>query len=510
MDNHGTVAPDTYERLLSHLLSTVSREHVGIARKKAAWWSRAGHGLVSTPGGVKRGRGVKPASGRVIQRRPHAMTRSERFDLECRIDAVTQTMLSPVDPLDDPSDLRLKDIGARPRGHAGRPSIRQVQAALKPANGSEGPGLKVVATAYAGLYGTPQRAAKARALPSSDARDLFPVLDSELPVSRVSAVAIDDLVAKLWEPRTGGARATARWRTRKALGQIAAAGLLNVGYVGNVVIIGRARRVPVDAEAQLRTGTIKLRSISRGRVDRRQGIWGTEEGIVAQLVAIAVLDDHEVCVHEELATVAGTHIDADEEDLAAWAYAPYAASRKPGLTQAQREDLIAQHRRRADHYRASVSAGERLMRAIWDGRTAGGVAGAFEGVTAFPYLVNKTSKDPLSAKRIAVLSRKLRSITSHEDMTALIAADARQRGRPTVNVVTPAPAAPIVIVEPACHVPTVPALEMPAEPLYSTSEMQRRAPFFVPRFLFDDDVTDEAYDHFIHCGHDLPTAPRFS
>ncbi|WP_375462979.1 hypothetical protein [uncultured Methylobacterium sp.] len=177
------------------------------------------------------------------------------------------------------------------------------------------------------LRGQPLRARRIDLLPPT-ARDLAGVLECECPQKRVTVVTVDALAAKLWAPaRTPAARRQHVRRLRVAGDIIAEAGIgLRLAVVGDHVVVGRGRVLPtdgarlqalVDAALVVRrqTGRNRVRRLSAGLVAHRQGIWGTEEGEIAKVLArtVASHGGHD----DAWLTLAAAGLTAGADDMSA-------------------------------------------------------------------------------------------------------------------------------------------------------------------------------------------------
>lgn len=141
--------------------------------------------------------------------------------------------------------------------------------------------------------GQPRRAAAIDRLPPTS-RDLAGALEAELPEGHVSVVELDAVCRKLWAPsRTPEGRRQHVRRLRVAAAGIEDAGIgLHLAVVGSHVVVGRGRTLPAAGELQgfvdravaNRRGRKGVTVLSRGLVPSRQGLWGTEEGEIAQAV----------------------------------------------------------------------------------------------------------------------------------------------------------------------------------------------------------------------------------
>ncbi len=148
------------------------------------------------------------------------------------------------------------------------------------------------------LRGQPTREAAIDALPSL-ARDIVAVLETEgLPDKRVSVVSLQALADKFW-PRaaTPAGLRQHRKRLREAAARIEAAAIgLHVAVLHEHVVVARRVRMPADPAAVATAR--KPRPLSRGLMPRRQGCWGTPEGLDAQATCRVIASqagDEDLC-----------------------------------------------------------------------------------------------------------------------------------------------------------------------------------------------------------------------
>ncbi len=137
-----------------------------------------------------------------------------------------------------------------------------------------------VARKLADLRGQPRREAAIAALRPT-VRDLVWSLDHDLPASTVSVVTLAGLAGRLWpEQASKAGKCVHARRVRDALDEIPAGLGLHVEVVGDVVIVGRGRRIPVDRRDALLARA--PRALPLGLIPSRMGMWGTAMGELVQ------------------------------------------------------------------------------------------------------------------------------------------------------------------------------------------------------------------------------------
>lgn len=130
-------------------------------------------------------------------------------------------------------------------------------------------------------FGAPDRDARLSELPAPSRR-IYHVLTALLPDKRISAVRDKDLAEKIWGEATCASTLRGhRKRLREAVDRLTSARInLNATVVGEVVIVGRGRKLPSDLDGV--AGKLKVRTLDPGRVALRTGIWSSPQGEAAK------------------------------------------------------------------------------------------------------------------------------------------------------------------------------------------------------------------------------------
>lgn len=143
------------------------------------------------------------------------------------------------------------------------------------------PSRSAVARAIRTAYGAPNRNARLSALPVP-ARKVYDILAASLPSKRISTVKALELTEQIWgEAACESTKRGHRKRLREALEKLTNTKVdLNAAMIGEIVVVGRGRKLPIDLEEAAES--IEPRTINAGRVAFSSGIWNTPEGEAAK------------------------------------------------------------------------------------------------------------------------------------------------------------------------------------------------------------------------------------
>lgn len=143
------------------------------------------------------------------------------------------------------------------------------------------PSRSAVAGAIRKAYGAPNRNARLSALPPP-ARKVYDILAASLPSKRISTVKALKLAEQIWgEAACASTKRGHRKRLREALDKLTDTKIdLNAAMIGEIVVVGRGRKLPIDLEEAAES--IEPRTIDAGRVAFSSGIWSTPEGEAAK------------------------------------------------------------------------------------------------------------------------------------------------------------------------------------------------------------------------------------
>jgi len=134
------------------------------------------------------------------------------------------------------------------------------------------------------VRGQPRRERLVNALRMT-ARDLFAVLEEACPEKRVVVLETDALAGRLWAPATNSAgRRQHRHRLKAAAADINAARVgMSVDVLGLETVVGWGVRLPSDTAAAVDEARAAgaIRRLQGGLLERRKGVWGTSEGVLA-------------------------------------------------------------------------------------------------------------------------------------------------------------------------------------------------------------------------------------
>ncbi|ARO54064.1 hypothetical protein B2G69_07840 [Methylorubrum zatmanii] len=134
------------------------------------------------------------------------------------------------------------------------------------------------------VRGQPKRERLVQALRMT-ARDLFAVLEEACPEKRVVVLDTDALAGRLWAPATNAAgRRQHRHRLKAAASDINAARVgMSVDVLGREIVVGWGVRLPSDTAAAVDAARAAgaIRRLQGGLLERRKGVWGTSEGVLA-------------------------------------------------------------------------------------------------------------------------------------------------------------------------------------------------------------------------------------
>jgi len=134
------------------------------------------------------------------------------------------------------------------------------------------------------VRGQPRRQRLVNALRMT-ARDLFAVLEEACPEKRVVVLDTDTVAGRLWAPATNAAgRRQHRHRIKAAAAEINAARIgVNVAVRGEQTVVGWGVRLPDDTAAAVDEARAAgaIRRLQGGMLERRKGVWGTEQGVLA-------------------------------------------------------------------------------------------------------------------------------------------------------------------------------------------------------------------------------------
>ncbi|MGU3476894.1 hypothetical protein [Methylobacterium sp. D48H] len=235
--------------------------------------------------------GLDPAVARAEQ----VVVRVNRFCLSMRR-ASRKAIIKPVTPRLNSRASRQADLavhvedalqGLMPGQQGPAVTVDDVHRAMPASTrvGPDGQRLRsysrtAVARKLASLRGQPRREAAIAALRPT-VRDLVWSLDHDLPASTVSVVTLAGLAGRLWpEQASKAGRCVHARRVRDALAEIPAGLGLHIETVGDVVIVGRGRRIPADRRDALLART--PRALPVGLIPSRMGVWGTQTGELVQ------------------------------------------------------------------------------------------------------------------------------------------------------------------------------------------------------------------------------------
>ncbi|ARO57102.1 hypothetical protein ASF36_19005 [Methylobacterium sp. Leaf90] len=119
------------------------------------------------------------------------------------------------------------------------------------------------------------------ALPAP-ARRVYDILAASLPNKRINTVRAFDLAEQIWgEAACASTKRSQRRRLREVLDVLTDARIdVNAAMIGEIVVVGRGRKLPIDVEGAAES--IEPRNIDARRVAISSGIWSTPEGETAK------------------------------------------------------------------------------------------------------------------------------------------------------------------------------------------------------------------------------------